>query len=147
MDFAKNGVKAPRLDKEVRPPNYPHYMEKKDKGSYQSTTILGQLYDAVLQENFQYHTDPQQEISRTASFPYRSFEYAGYQAYERDASSTKQDYDRELKRVMRQYGVQHEAEFVSGYILQFNSKQYAKQTKLFELRKEIAQAYRVIRDK
>ena len=65
----------------------------------------------------------------------------------KDASVTKNEYDRELKRVMRQYGIKNEAELVSGYILKFTSKQYAKETKLFELRNEITHAYRVIQDK
>lgn len=28
VDFAKKGVNAPRLTKELRPSKYPHYMEK-----------------------------------------------------------------------------------------------------------------------
>jgi hypothetical protein len=30
------------------PQRYPHFMEKKDKQSYESTKVLGQMYDRVL---------------------------------------------------------------------------------------------------
>ncbi|CAF2120252.1 unnamed protein product [Rotaria magnacalcarata] len=66
----------------------------------------------------------------------------------RDARIIKGEYDRDLKRLMRQYRIINEAEVVSGYILRFTSKQYAKETKiLFDLRNEITHAYRVIQEK
>lgn len=30
------------------PQSYPHFMERKDRPSYESTTVLGQMYDRVL---------------------------------------------------------------------------------------------------
>jgi hypothetical protein len=48
---------------------------------------------------------------------------------------------------MRQYGIQSEAQLVSGYILKFTSKQYAKQAKMFDLRNEISHAVKIIQDK
>jgi hypothetical protein len=65
----------------------------------------------------------------------------------RAASFTKNEYDFELKRVMRQYGIQSEAQLVSGYILKFTSKQYAKQAKIFDLRNEISHAVKIIQNK
>ena len=149
VDFAKNGVCAPRLTKELRPQLYPHFMEKKDKKEYEyrSTTILGKLYDDILHCRIDLTSRPQDEIRKASSFPYRSFHVAGDDEYMADANVNKHEYERELIRVMRQYGIKHEEEIVSGHILKFNSKQYNNQTKLFELRNEIAHAYRVIRDK
>jgi RNA-dependent RNA polymerase len=149
VDFAKKGVSAPRLGKELRPEEYPHYMEKKDKRSYQSKTILGILYDKIEHYKTDMDISREEEIRTASSFPHKLFHVDGdtVGSYMREARSLKHGYDRELKRVMRQYGIEHEVEIVSGYILKFTSKQYAKETKLFELRNEIAHAYRVIQDK
>ena len=147
VDFAKNGVAAPRLTKKLRPQAYPHFMEKIDKNTYQSTTILGMLYDDILHLKIDLSINPQEEINEAFTFPYRYFHVVGDDDYMTDAEFTRNEYERELRRVMRQYGIKHEVEIVSGYILKFNSKQYSNQTKLFELRNEIAHAYRVIRDK
>jgi RNA-dependent RNA polymerase len=147
VDFAKNGVSAPRLTKELRPKQYPHFMEKKDKVQYHSATILGILYDKIQSGTADLNTHNYDDIGYSSIFPYKSFYLNGSDDYMKDASATKYEYDRELKGVMRQYGIKHEAEIISGYILKFNSKQYAKETKIFELRNEITHAYRVIRDK
>ncbi|CAF3855780.1 unnamed protein product, partial [Rotaria sp. Silwood1] len=147
VDFAKNGESADRLTKELRPLKYPHYMEKKDKPTYQSETILGKLYDEILSYKLDLNINKEEEIAATSAFPYASFFIDGHDVYMTDARVTKNEYDRELKRVMRQYGIKHEVELVSGYILKFNSKQYTKEKRIFELRNEITHAYRVIRDK
>ena len=47
---------------------------------------------------------------------------------------------------MRQYGIRREGELLSGYILKFTNKQYAKQAKAFEIRNEIAHAVRAVRE-
>jgi hypothetical protein len=147
VDFAKKGVSAPQLTRELRPQQYPHYMEKRDKKSYHSSTILGILYDKIEYPNTDLYINENDEITATSSFPYKSFLINETDDYVKDARIIKSEYDRDLKRVMRQYGIKHEAEVVSGYILKFTSKQYAKETKLFELRNEITHAYRVIQDK
>jgi hypothetical protein len=147
VDFAKNGVSAPKLSRDLRPRAYPHYMEKRDKPSYISTTILGKLYDELKNYKMDLIIDEKEEINATFKYPYKSFHVDGYEVHMRYAISTKNEYDRELKRVMRQYGIKNEVELVSGYILKFISKQYANETKLFDLRNEISHAYRIIRDK
>ncbi len=147
MDFAKKGVSAPQLTRELRPQQYPHYMEKRDKKSYHSSTILGILYDKIEYPNTDLYINENDEITATSSFPYKSFLINETDDYVKDARIIKSEYDRDLKRVMRQYGIKHEAEVVSGYILKFTSRQYAKETKLFDLRNEITHAYRVIQDK
>ncbi|CAF1284475.1 unnamed protein product [Rotaria magnacalcarata] len=148
VDFAKRGISAPRLTSELRPLMYPHYMEKKDKESYQSKTVLGLIYDKVANYSSNLYINQEYEIEATSAFPYRSFFVNGSDAYMRDARIIKGEYDRDLKRLMRQYRIINEAEVVSGYILRFTSKQYAKETKiLFDLRNEITHAYRVIQEK
>ncbi|CAF3011562.1 unnamed protein product [Rotaria sp. Silwood2] len=147
VDFAKKGINAPHLTKELRPPQYPHFMEKNDKPTYHSKYILGQLYDKTPSYNSDIHINEEEEIRATSSFPYKSFLIAGYKNHIKDARVIKGEYDRDIFRIMRQYGIQNEAEIVSGCLLKFTSKQYAKETKIFDLKNEITHAYKVIRDK
>ncbi|CAF0923174.1 unnamed protein product [Rotaria sordida] len=147
VDFAKNGVSAPRLTPDLRPKCYPHYMEKIDKLQYHSKTVLGQLYDQVESYKIDLNNDLEKQINETSSFPYVKLIIDGNNHYMKEASITKNAYDRELKRIMRQYGIKSEAEVLSGYILKFTTKQYAKQAKLFELRNEINHAVKAIREK
>ncbi len=147
VDFAKSGVSAPQLTRELRPKEYPPYMEKKDKPECASNTILGTLYDMIKLDNSDLYINEEEEINITSSFPHKSFFVDGDVDYIPDARIIKADYERDIKRIMRQYGIKHEVEVVSGYILKFTSKQYAQETKLFELRNEITHAYKVIQDK
>jgi RNA-dependent RNA polymerase len=147
VDFAKNGVSAERLTSDLRPSKYPHFMENKFKSSYHSDTILGQLYDEVKRFEENITMNKNQNTVSTFSFPYNILVINGSDAFMKAASISKNEYDLELKRVMRQYGIQNEAELVSGYILKFTTKQYTKQAKTFELRNEISHAVKMIQDK
>jgi RNA-dependent RNA polymerase len=122
-------------------------MENKYKKSDHSKTILGQLYDEVKQFETDLNMNKVQNTVDTFSFPYDTLVVDGSDAYMTAASITKNEYGLELKRVMRQYGIQSEAELVSGYILKFTTKQYAKQAKMFDLRNEISHAVKMIQDK
>ncbi|CAF1163510.1 unnamed protein product [Rotaria sordida] len=147
VDFAKNGVSAQRLTSELRPSKYPHFMENRQKPSYHSQTILGQLYDEVKRFEIDLNENKGQNIVNTSSFPYYALVVDGSNAFMTAASTTKNEYDLELKRIMRQYGIQSEAELVSGYVLKFTTKQYLKQANTFELRNEIMHAVKIIQDK
>ena len=147
VDFAKNGVSAPQLTRDLRPKEYPPYMEKKDKPMCESKTVLGVLYDQVKFNETNFYIDEAEEIELTSSFPYRLFLLDESTNYLEEAHVIKDNYDRDLRRIMRQYGIRNEVEFVSGYILKFTCKQYMRETKLFDLRNEITHAYRAIQDK
>lgn len=147
VDFAKNGVSAPQLTRELRPREYPPYMEKGDKPVCESRTVLGTLYKQVQFGDLDICINEADEIKTTSSFPYKLFFVDESSKYLQEARIIKTDYDRDVRRIMKQYGIRHEVEFVSGYILKFTSKQYMRETKLFDLRNEISHAYRVIQDK
>ncbi len=149
VDFAKSGVSAPRLTTDLRPDKYPHFMENKHKPDYHSQTILGRLYDEVKQFELYLNRDQQQNMDYLGSFPYYALVLIvdGSDAYMHAARITKNNYDFELKRLMRQYGISSEAQLVSGYILNFTSRQYAKQANTFDLRNEISHAVKLIQDK
>ncbi|CAF1156330.1 unnamed protein product [Rotaria sordida] len=144
VDFVKTGNRPPSLTKDLQPNTYPHFMEKKDKPYHVSTSILGQLYDEVKKFKINYN---QNKNPNKKPFPYRALIIDGYLSYIDDARILKEEYDRELRRIMRHYGLHRESEIISGYITKFMSKQYAKQGKLFELRNEIANTIRSLRNK
>ena len=147
MDFAKNGVSAPQLTRDLRPKEYPPYMEKGDKPVCESNTVLGTLYEQVKFNEVDLCINEADEINATSSFPCKLFFIDESSKYLQEARIIKIDYDRDVRRIMRQYGIRHEVEVVSGYILKFTSKQYMRETKLFDLRNEITHAYRIIQDK
>lgn len=147
VDFAKTGVCAPKLTKDLRPEEYPHYMEKEDKKTYQSITIVGLLYDQVKGYKIDLEMNMGEEILMASTFPWQSFHVDGFEEYKNDAIAIKHEYDRDLKRLMAQYGIKNEQEVISGYILKFNSKQHAKDSKISDLKNDIGQAYCKIRQR
>jgi RNA-dependent RNA polymerase len=122
-------------------------MKNKYKPSYRSKTILGQLYDEVKKFKIHPRTNKEQNTVDTFSFPYETLVVNGSDAYMTEAVITKNEYELELKRVMRQYGIRTEAQLVSGYILKFTTKQYAKQAEMFDLRTGMSHAVKTIQDK
>ena len=122
-------------------------MEKKDKPTCESKTVLGILYDQVKFNETNFYINEAEEIEMTSSFPYQIFFVDPSTNYLDEARTIKDNYDRDIRRIMRQYGIQNEVEFVSGYILKFTCKQYMRETRLFDLRNEITHAYRAIQDK
>lgn len=122
-------------------------MEKKDKGICESKTVLGALYDQVKVNAIDFHINETEEIPVASSFPYRKFFVDGSSSYMEEAQVMKDEYVQDVKRIMRQYGIRHEVELVSGYILELTAKQYLRETKLFDLRNDIRHAYRVLQDK
>ncbi|CAM4955855.1 unnamed protein product [Rotaria socialis] len=144
VDFVKTGNRPPTLTKDLQPKTYPHFMEKKDKPDHSSTSILGQLYDEV--KKFKIDSNQNKDLNKKP-FPYRTLIIDGYLSYITDARILKEEYDRELRRIMRHYGLHRESEIISGYIIKFMSKQYAKRGKIFELRNEITNAIRSLRNK
>ncbi|UJR11158.1 hypothetical protein I4U23_015339 [Adineta vaga] len=144
VDFVKTGRRSKFLSKELRPLRFPDFMEKRDKPEYISPSILGQLYREA--KKYTINLNPNQN-STYKSFPYSSLLVDGYSFYINDAKMLKQEYDHELRRIMRHYGIYREGEIISGYILKFMSKQYAKEGKIFELSNEIAHVIRTMRNR
>ena len=162
VDFVKTGQRPEPFSRDLRPREFPDFMEKKDKQRYESISILGQLYREA--KKFKVTANETQSANQK-SFPYSSFVIAGYLSYIDEARTLKEEYDREcnnermkqragssilwvlVRRLMRHYGVRHETEILSGYMTKFMSRQHSKEGKLFELRNEIAHAIRVMRHK
>lgn len=124
VDFPKTGVPA------IIPPHlyvkeFPDFMEKPDKPSYESKNVIGKLFRAV------------KDISPTSSY-IRSFtrdvamqcydsdmEVEGFEDYVGDAFYHKSNYDNKLGNLLDYYGIKSEAEILSGSIMRM-SKSFTK---------------------
>jgi RNA-dependent RNA polymerase len=97
VDFAKNGVHAEALTRELRPTQYPHFMEKRDKKLYQSRSILGQLYDELEEVKVDLNSEEHQNIDQ---FPYSDLLVDGDEAYVEDARIIRQEYNRDCEFII-----------------------------------------------
>ena len=50
LDAPKNGAKVD-LPLDLKFDSFPHYMERKNKKNFKSTSILGLIYDTVVSQN------------------------------------------------------------------------------------------------
>nr|KJB79013.1 hypothetical protein B456_013G029000 [Gossypium raimondii] len=119
VDFPKTGVPA-EIPQELRVKEYPDFMEKPDKPSYQSHNVIGKLFREVknlapnecsikflTREKMQRFYDPDMEVE-------------GFEDYIDDAFFHKSKYDYKLGNLMDYYGVKTEAEILSGGILKMS---------------------------
>lgn len=124
VDFPKTGVPAV-IPAELYVKEYPDFMEKLDKSTYESKSVIGKLFRVVK--------DISMESGSTRSFTKevsrRSFDYDmevdGYEDYIEDAVYYKGNYDRKLGDLMDYYGIKSEAEILSGSIMKM-SKSFNK---------------------
>jgi hypothetical protein len=112
VDYAKTGIAA-RMPKELRPPRWPHFMEKSHLGpnkTYTSRTILGKLYDLVEKIEFLPHLNSpfDKRIIDAFQLTPRMLE---------DAAEIKKDYDEHMLRIMAQYEIKTEFEIWSTFIM------------------------------
>lgn len=119
VDFPKTGVPA------IIPPHlyvkeFPDFMEKPDKPSYESKNVIGKLFRAV------------KDIAPTISYIklftedvaircYDSeMEVDGFEDYVEDAFYHKSTYDYKLGNLLDYYGIKSEAEILSGSIMRMS---------------------------
>jgi hypothetical protein len=111
VDFPKTGVPA-KMDRRLRPRSYPHFMEKVDKASYHSESVLGKIYDRITEFEFTPDTDARLNEALLVD---------GHELYHDEARRVKREYDEAVLSVMNQFGIATEWEAVSGWIVQFNT--------------------------
>lgn len=111
VDYAKTGVAA-EMPKHLKVTSWPHWAEK-DKRTYKSKKILGQMYDEVVRVPF----EPAWDLS---------FDRRILDAFELDsrtlalAREVKCEYDEALRRLMKQHGVKTEFEIWTTFIMEHN---------------------------
>ncbi|XP_035217230.1 RNA-dependent RNA polymerase 1-like [Stegodyphus dumicola] len=132
VDFAKHG-ESTHLDPSERPVRFPDFMEKYHKDTYKSTKALGKMYRICK--------DLESE-NENASIDYHGIQvdpyliYPGWEKYKEDALKSRNKYNALLRAVLRNYGIQHEAEAFSGAFTKLHCR--------FQERKDRAEVEKVI---
>lgn len=118
VDFPKTGVPA------VIPPHlhvtqYPDFMEKLDKVTYESKGVIGKLFRAVKDVprfgNIEVFTE---QVAMRCYDP--DMEFNGFEEYLEEAFFFKEEYDFKLGNLMDHYGIKTEAEIISGNIMKMS---------------------------
>ncbi|XP_009781107.1 probable RNA-dependent RNA polymerase 1 [Nicotiana sylvestris] len=127
VDFPKTGVPA-EIPSQLRPKEYPDFMEKPDKPTYHSEKVIGKLFQKVKDKT------PQASSIATFTMDVARKSYDGdmivngFEDYIDEAFYYKSEYDNKLGNLMDYYGVKTEAEILSGGIM--------KASKTFDRRKD-----------
>lgn len=127
VDFPKTGVPA-EIPSKLRVKEYPDFMEKHDKTTYESKSVLGKLFREV--KDIAPHNCAIKSFTReVARLSYdKDMEVDGFENYIDDAFDCKAVYDYQLGNLMEYYGIKTEAEILSGNIM--------KMSKSFDRRKD-----------
>ncbi|KAI7725319.1 hypothetical protein M8C21_029667, partial [Ambrosia artemisiifolia] len=119
VDFPKTGVPA-EIPPNLRPKEYPDFMEKPDKTTYESQNVIGKLFREVK------HIAPQnspvtpftKDVARQTYDV--DMEVPGFEDYTDEAFDFKTDYDNKLGNLMDYYGIKTEAELLTGSIMKMS---------------------------
>ncbi|CAA3002890.1 probable RNA-dependent RNA polymerase 1 [Olea europaea subsp. europaea] len=116
VDFPKTGVPAV-IPPHLRVKEYPDFMEKPDKTTYESKHVIGKLFRDV--KNIASHTAPIQSSTREVAMESydHDMEVDGFEEYIEEAFHYKTEYDYKLGNLMDYYGIKTEAEILSGGIM------------------------------
>nr|XP_023929325.1 probable RNA-dependent RNA polymerase 1 [Quercus suber]POE89556.1 rna-dependent rna polymerase 1 [Quercus suber] len=128
VDFPKSGIVA-EIPYYLRVKVYPDFMEKPDKRTYKSERVMGKLFREV--KDLASRTSPvtpfTSEVAKQCYDP--DMEVDGFKDYISDAFYYKREYDHKLGSLMDFYGIETEAEILSGNILTI-SKSFDKKRDL-----------------
>ncbi|MCO5597438.1 hypothetical protein L7F22_051516 [Adiantum nelumboides] len=112
VDFPKTGVSA-MLPRSLRPHAYPDFMEKVGKKSYVSSGVIGELYRAAKEAiSTGASISCAKEIGR---FYDHDLVVDGFEDHVEKALVYKSRYNEKLTALMEFYGVQNEAEMLTGF--------------------------------
>ncbi|VAI60605.1 unnamed protein product [Triticum turgidum subsp. durum] len=121
VDYPKTGVPA-QIPPELHVKEYPDFMEKLDRATYVSEGVIGKLYREIKKQN--------PHIGHfTKDVARRSYDadliVDGYQDFITEAVWFKEQYDFKLGNLMEHYGINSEAEIISGCIIKM-AKNFTK---------------------
>ncbi|KAF9579398.1 hypothetical protein BGW38_004354 [Lunasporangiospora selenospora] len=134
VDFPKSGV-AVELDDELRPSQYPDFMEKPSDRTYASGNILGRIFRECKPS---YDYEPKDYENSLNEL----FLIDGYEEYLDEARELKEVYDHDIQSLMNQYGVRSDLEIVSGFIM---GTDIVTSKREYEIHKSISGAYSGLR--
>ncbi|CAL5400050.1 unnamed protein product [Camellia sinensis] len=127
VDFPKTGVPA-EIPSDLRVKEYPDFMEKPDRTTYESERVIGKLFRAVkdIAPHLNSIESFTREVARKSYDP--DMEVDGFEDYIDDAYDYKNEYDFKLGNLMDYYGIKTEAEILGGSIM--------KMSKTFDKRRD-----------
>ncbi|GBC00471.1 hypothetical protein RclHR1_03870011 [Rhizophagus clarus] len=113
VDFNKTGKPVtndlPSLEE------YPDFMELKCKVLYKSEKILGKLYRRI--KLHEYESDPILKYKEHEITVNDDFTFNGYQNYVEDAKICRNDYNGDIRNLMKTYRVNNESEIITAELL------------------------------
>ncbi|XP_042502457.1 probable RNA-dependent RNA polymerase 1 [Macadamia integrifolia] len=123
VDFPKTGVPA-EIPDHLHVREYPDFMGKPDKPTYESQRVIGILYRDIKDKSS--HTSFTKFTLEVAIRSYDpDMEFGGFGDYIDDAYYYKGEYDSKLGNLMDYYGIKTEAEILSGSIMKL-AKSFTK---------------------
>ncbi|EHA8587304.1 RNA-dependent RNA polymerase [Cocos nucifera] len=122
VDFPKTGVPA-EIPTHLHVKEYPDFMEKLDKVTYESKGVIGKLYRAIKDHTWGQIQAFTKEMARKSYDP--DMEVDGFEEYLDEAFLFKGEYDFKLGNLLEHYGIKTEAEILSGSIMKM-SKNFTK---------------------
>ncbi|KAF8040138.1 hypothetical protein BT93_B2383 [Corymbia citriodora subsp. variegata] len=116
VDLPITGVPA-KIPCHLRVREYPDFMEKSDKCTYESQHVIGKLYREV--KGIAPYTNSINSFTREVALSSYDckMEIEGFEDYVMEAFQYKLEYDCKLRRLMHYYDIKTEAEMLSGSIL------------------------------
>ncbi|KAK6931654.1 RNA-dependent RNA polymerase, eukaryotic-type [Dillenia turbinata] len=121
VDFPKTGVPA-KIPPHLHVREYPDFMEKLDKPTYESPSVIGKLFREVKDITTTIKSFTYEEAKRAYD---PDMEVDGFQYYISDAVYYKGEYDYQLGNLMDYYGIKTEGEILNGGIMKM-SKSFSR---------------------
>ncbi|KAI7869684.1 RNA dependent RNA polymerase-domain-containing protein [Spinellus fusiger] len=113
-DFPNSG-RPTRYPEDLTVDQYPDFMQKKDKASYISKSIIGEIFRSVDKDVYRlYQNQMLDEVVYDSSLW-----VPGLERYIAEARELKMVYMQDTLAHMHQYGIQTEAELISGYVVKW----------------------------
>ncbi|CAH1431204.1 unnamed protein product [Lactuca virosa] len=119
VDFPKTRVPA-EIPANLRVKEYPDFMEKSNKTTYESYNVIGKLFREVKDiapQNSQVNPFTRDVARQTYDV---DLEVSGFEYYVDEAFDFKTEYDYKLGNLMDYYGIKTEAELLSGSIMKMS---------------------------
>eukprot|EP01023_Acetabularia_acetabulum_P056135 TRINITY_DN6513_c1_g1_i11.p1 TRINITY_DN6513_c1_g1~~TRINITY_DN6513_c1_g1_i11.p1 ORF type:complete len:442 (-),score=65.31 TRINITY_DN6513_c1_g1_i11:1006-2133(-) len=123
VNYGKYGQEA-RMPIDLKPQSYPHYMEKIDKPSHHSSSILGKLYDQLAKEGtgtmFKQTDFSANNIQVESSLVLSDVD--GFYEYVQQARELRDDFIQDVWTIMCRYQIFSEQQLWSGVFLKPGNK-------------------------
>ncbi|OWF46870.1 RNA-dependent RNA polymerase 1 [Mizuhopecten yessoensis] len=146
VDFPKTGA-VPEMTADLRSEKYPDFMMKSDKPRYTSTKILGKLYRQSRSLEQAHNRTYNIELLKDAFVVDRDMMYPGYKNYLDSAHLSYDLYNEKVLQLMSLYGIETEAEVVTGVIQELKKTRGYLQNEIYEIEKIIQGKMSIIRQK